>query len=497
MIDYMDWIQNYRLQRIRQDYGENALKTHQHASGKIRLLRLWFHPYMEWTSLFIILLSVGLLFWEMSLEHSHSVSWMSAHKDQLSILNWIDLCVTLFFIVEFTFKLMLAPKKSFFVKNSFVDILAILPIFRVFRLARSARLLRIVRLFKTVRAGRVLKSDLIKDKTHVLFRTENTAMITYLIMSIIFGTVGIMVFEKGNNDSFVSIGDGLWWCIVTITTVGYGDMFPITIGGKLVAVSIMFVGLSVYALLTGAISTMLLERAQQMGDRAMDLNILEDHIVICGWNNDIFDVLGTLMCTTNRNILIIAEEPLQEIASPRVMLLKGNPSSKDILIMGQIEEAFSAIILSERQERHSSKDSDANSILTALALNICNTNLHITIELQDPANIEHARNAGANDFITATAYQGALLAQSASSPGVAKIFARIFIDPETYMEKVDPPVEMIGKTYLELVQQCTQTQMGAVLGLAMVDDILLSPTPDTIILPAHQVLMLSSQKIED
>ncbi len=493
----MNWIQNYRLHRIRQDYGENALKTHHQSRAKTALLKLWFHPYMEWTSIFIIVLSVGLLFWEMSLEHNHSVSWMSAHRTELSILNWIDLGVTLFFIVEFAFKLILAPQKWYFLKKSVVDILAILPIFRVFRLARTARLLRIVRLFRTVRAGKILRSDLVKEKTNVLFRTENTAMLTYLFMSVIFGTVGIMVFEKGANESFVTIGDGLWWCIVTITTVGYGDMFPITLGGKLVAVSIMFVGLSFYALLTGAISTVLIERAQQLGDRAMDLTILEEHIVICGWNDDIFDVLETLMCTTNRNILIIAENPKQEIASPRVMLLNGNPSNKETLITGQISQAFSAIILSERQDGHSSKDSDANSILVALAIKICNPTLHITIELQDPNNIEHARNAGATDFITATAYQGALLAQSASSPGVAQIFARIFIDPETYMEKVDVPPELIGQNYLALVNHCVKVRLGAVLGLSHLDRIILSPSPDTIIQASHQVLMLSTDNTVD
>ncbi len=493
----MNWIQNYRLHRIRQDYGENALKTHHKSKTKTSLLKLWFHPYMEWTSIFIIVLSVGLLFWEMSLEHNHSVSWMSAHRANLSILNWIDLGVTIFFIVELAFKLMLAPKKWFFIKNSVVDILAVLPIFRVFRLARTARLLRIVRLFRTVRAGKILRSDLVKEKTHVFFRTENTAMLTYLFMSVIFGTVGIMVFEKGANESFVTLGDGLWWCIVTITTVGYGDMFPITVGGKLVAVSIMFVGLSFYAMLTGAISTVLIERAQQIGDRAMDLTILEEHIVICGWNDDIFDVLETLMCTTNRNILIIAENPKQEIASPRVMILNGNPSNKTVLETGQISQAFSAIILSERQDGHSSKDSDANSILVALAIKISNPSLHITIELQDPNNIEHASNAGATDFITATAYQGALLAQSASSPGVAKIFARIFIDPQTYMEKVDVPSELIGQNYLSLVNHCVQTRLGAVLGLSQFDQILLSPPPDTIIQASHQVLMLSTDDTFD
>lgn len=488
----MNWVNNYRQHRTRQDFGCNPYKRHQNKPGKIALLNFWFHPYTEWTSLGIIFISIVLLFTQMEIEHTHSVSWMTAHRTQLSIFNWIDLGITLFFIVELILKILIAPNKWYFIKNSFIDILSILPIFRMFRLARTTRGLRVIRLFKAMRGRKVLKSDLIKQKTHVLFRTESTAMMTYLLLSVLFGTVGIMIFEKGVNESFVSIGDGLWWCIVTITTVGYGDMYPITIGGKLVAVSIMFVGLSFYALLTGTISTVLIERAQSLGDRVMDLSILEDHIVICGWNNDIFDILETLMCSTDRNILIIAEHPEQEIATPRVMLLQGNPSNKETLKNGQIDEAYSAIILSEQSTGQSSQDSDAKSILVALAINICNPNLHTTIELQNPDNIEHARNAGANDFITATAYQGALLAQSASSPGVAKIFEKMFIDPETYLHYTPVPSAMIGKTYLTLVQFYTKQQNGVILGLSYNGQITLSPNPDLILTIDYKILTLST-----
>lgn len=488
----MNWINNYRQHRTRQDFGCNAYKRHQNEPGKVALLNFWFHPYMEWTSLGIIFISIVLLFTQMALEQHQSVSWMTAHRNQLSIFNWVDLGITLFFIIELAFKILVAPKKWYFIKNSFIDILSILPIFRMFRLARTTRVLRVVRLFKAMRGRKMLKSDLIKQKTHVLFRTESTAMMTYLLLSVLFGTVGIMIFEKGVNDSFVSIGDGLWWCIVTITTVGYGDMYPITVGGKLVAVSIMFVGLSFYALLTGTISTVLIERAQLLGDRVMDVNILEDHIVICGWNNDIFDILETLMCSTDRNILIIAEHPQQEIASPRVMLLQGNPSNKDTLKRGQIDQAYSAIILSEQNVGHSSQDSDAKSILVALAINICNPNLHTTIELQNPDNIEHAKNAGATDFITATAYQGALLAQSASSPGVAKIFEKMFIDPETYLHYAEVPQAMIGQTYLSLVQLYAQDQRGSILGLSHKEQVSLTPNPNLILTTDHKILTLST-----
>ena len=186
LIKDMDWINNYRLHRIQQDFGSNAFKEYKNQPSKTALLKLWFHPYTEWTSMGIILISIVLLFAQMTIEHNQSVSWMTAHRAQMSVFNWVDLILTLFFIVELAFKVILAPRKWYFIKNSFVDILAILPIFRMFRLARTTRLLRVVRLFRAMRGGRMLKSDLIKQKTHVLFRTESTAMLTYLFLSVLF-----------------------------------------------------------------------------------------------------------------------------------------------------------------------------------------------------------------------------------------------------------------------------------------------------------------------
>ena len=176
--------------------------------------------------------------------------------------------------------------------------------------------------------------------------------------------------------------------------------------------------------------------------------------------------------------VVVPEKPEQEIANPRVMLLQGNPSNKETLMLGQIDRAFSAIILSEKQDGHSSQDTDAKSILVALALNICNPELHTTIELQNPENIEHAQNAGVNDFITATAYQGALLAQSFQS-WCCQNLCKIFIDPETYLQYVLFPNSLINQPYISVVNYATK-QLGAILGLSWNEQIDLSPDPQTV-----------------
>ena len=94
----------------------------------------------------------------------------------------------------------------------------------------------------------------------------------------------MLVFEKGQGSGFETLGDGLWWCVVTLTTVGYGDISPKTPGGKVVAVIIMFIGLSFYALLTGVLSSVIIERTRLQEDPLLKLEKLAGHVIVCGWN---------------------------------------------------------------------------------------------------------------------------------------------------------------------------------------------------------------------
>ncbi len=488
----MNWLIQYRLHRTRQDFGANVFKTHQGKPWKLALIRFWYHPSTEIITLILILLSLVFVFLEFSTEQIASTSWIKSPWAKTFLLQ-ADLAITTFFVLEILCKLMVAPRTVFFLKKNLVDIIAILPLFRVFRLARTARLLRILRIFRTVRVGRILRSDLVKKRTHILFRSETTTMVTYLLLSVIFGTFGIMYFERETNEMFGTVSDGLWWCIVTITTVGYGDKFPITLGGRIIAITIMFVGLSFYALLTGTISTFLIERTQNIGDKQMDLDILDDHIIICGWNDDVLKIVETLMISTDKMVLIIAEHSNVEIQNSRVCFLRATPSNKHALQKGRIERAFSVIILSECIDGRSSQDIDAKSILIALAVNICNPNIHITLELQDQENSEHARNAGVNDFITSTAFQGSLLAQSASSPGVAELFSQIFINPQTFIQRIPVEEIFVGNSYLSLVQHFTEKGDVAVLGLARDEQILLSPNADYCIQSSDELLLLISR----
>ena len=91
-------------------------------------------------------------------------------------------------------------------------------------------------------------------KTKISQLAENPTFRIFLIMLIVWvvGSFSIILFESGNIDT---VGDAIWWTIVTITTVGYGDFFPLSLPGRILAVIIMFSGIGLISVLTGSISS--------------------------------------------------------------------------------------------------------------------------------------------------------------------------------------------------------------------------------------------------
>jgi voltage-gated potassium channel len=179
------------------------------------------------------------------------------HKEFL-ILEWV---FTILFSIEYALRLWLSKKKLGYIFSFYgiVDLLAIIPTFLSLFLAntqflvviRGLRLLRVVRILKLgryMKEAETLKTALRNSKTKIqLF--IGSVMTIVLIM----GT--IMFIVEGPNNGFTSIGMSMYWAIVTLTTVGFGDITPITPWGKFFASVIMLLGYAIIAVPTGIVTS--------------------------------------------------------------------------------------------------------------------------------------------------------------------------------------------------------------------------------------------------
>ncbi|WP_370391847.1 ion transporter [uncultured Winogradskyella sp.] len=178
-----------------------------------------------------------------------------------AILNGIEIFCVIVFTLEYLARIYIADKKLKFIFSFFglIDLLAILPFYLAFGVdLRSLRVLRMFRLFRLLKLVRYNKAMRHFTKAMLIAREQIILFMAVTLVLIYFSAVGIYYFEnEAQPDHFASVFDSLWWSIVTLTTVGYGDVYPITPGGKIFTFFILLIGLGIVAVPTGIISSSL------------------------------------------------------------------------------------------------------------------------------------------------------------------------------------------------------------------------------------------------
>ena len=172
-----------------------------------------------------------------------------------AVLYWIEFATVLLFTGEYLLRLTVAEHRGQFVRSFFglLDLLAILPFYLGvgvdLRAVRTFRLLRLIRILKLARYSAAVRR---LYRAAIIVREELVLFLNVALILIFLSAVGIYYFESGSQpEHFASVFHSLWWAIVTLTTVGYGDVFPITIGGRVFTFFVLFLGLGIVAVPTG------------------------------------------------------------------------------------------------------------------------------------------------------------------------------------------------------------------------------------------------------
>lgn len=178
-------------------------------------------------------------------------------------LRVLDFVIVGVFTVEYVLRVAVADRKRNFVLSFFgvVDFIAIAPFYLT--LGIDLRSIRIVRLLRLVRILKVLRYTSALARLGRAFRLAREELILFLMASLIvvyIASVGIYYFEnQAQPDLYASVFHSMWWAVVTLTTVGYGDVYPITLGGRLFTGVILFMGLGVVAVPAGIMAAALLQ----------------------------------------------------------------------------------------------------------------------------------------------------------------------------------------------------------------------------------------------
>lgn len=177
----------------------------------------------------------------------------------ISYLNLFEFFCVIFFSVEYLLRFSLSkkPLRYFFSFYGIIDLFAILPFYLTSGI--DLRSIRIFRLFRLFRIFKLLKYNSAIDRISFAFSSIKRELIIFLLATfflIYISAVGIYYFENPvQPELFKSVFHSLWWAVTTLTTVGYGDMYPITVGGKIFTTLIVFIGIGMVAIPTGLLAT--------------------------------------------------------------------------------------------------------------------------------------------------------------------------------------------------------------------------------------------------
>lgn len=322
-------------------------------------------------------------------------------------------------------------------------------------------------------------------------------MIVAVIAIVWYSASGYLYFEIEAKPD-LTWGDALWWSLVTMTTVGYGDHFPQTLPGRyLVGVPTMVFGISTLGYLLSSVATYLIEsKSKEL--KGMKQLKLEDHVLLVHFSDThrVLQMVTELQsdhATRGKPIVLIdndLEELPAELAARDIKFVRGNPARESTLERANYAKASYAIILA--RDPKDVRSDDLNLAVT-ITIERLNAKIRTVVECVDPESIEILRRTGCDSIVCASKLCSSLLVQELLDPGVQAVFdelSRIQLGQQIFVSEIGA---MQDWTYTELCGWGAKCGM-LVLGIKRGNDIHLNPDRELALKRGDQAILIGAHR---
>ncbi len=311
------------------------------------------------------------------------------------------------FSVVKTLKKVLGKKlKYMFSLFAIIDLLAILPSYRPLRIMRILLIFRLFKLFRYANSIKVF-ADVLSNK-----RFELLTLAIFMGFLVFISTIAIYLFENPSSGGNVRhLYDAFYWSIVTISTVGYGDITPVTFGGRLVTIALILTGLGVLSFFTSIIVSAFNEKMYTLRENRTyaELSRLDNFIIICGFGRVGQEIAANLTKDQQAFIVIDTDENNISLAKENnYIYIQDDASQNTILTNAGINSGASSVLCVT--------GNDVINVYITLTSRFLNPDINIIARANRADNVKKLYQAGANNVIQPFEVSGLLAAEYVGQP---------------------------------------------------------------------------------
>lgn len=297
-----------------------------------------------------------------------------------------------------------------------------------------------------------------------------------ILLTMVLGGIVLQWLEPGE----ISKDDNpYWWAIVTMTTVGYGDFSPSTPAGRIFAVLIMFIGISLVSLLTASISSIFVAQKIREGKGLEQLN-LNNHLILCGWNPNggrILDSIQHLSHSKKLELVLINEMNEEDVTQLKnryqqldINFVAGDFTQEEILNKANIFEANTVIVIPNTTGSEVATY-DEKTIFATLTIKSMDPSIRVVAYLLDRENLTHIKRADADEVVVGDDFSAHILASHVVDPGIPQIANQLIeSNSNSRFKRINIPSEFIGKSYSELFDHFQKLDGSLLIGVFSEDE---------------------------
>lgn len=286
-------------------------------------------------------------------------------------------------------------------------------------------------------------------------------VIASLITILIFTVLMLIIFlsEQKTNSAINTLFDAIWYTLVTITTVGYGDITPRSILGRTSAMILLLAGVALFGALSGKFASFLFDRQQKKDRGLLKMNKIKNHFLICGWKPNFERILeGILLANPEippEKIILLNNSSQNEMEKIKadsrfknINYIHGDFTDEDTLLKSQIKTAERTLILADNSENFSSLETDSRTVLAVITIKNLNPKIYCVAEIIDSKFEKHLSLAHCDEIILSADYGQNLLIQASSGKGMSHILRELISEEsDSGILICDIPQKFVGNNY--------------------------------------------------